>query len=83
MAQKQGSYNKKWYDEGYEKGRLFALNEADYDELAAIYRAKGIPTNWDIYRAEILNTYLGNKGFDFKAYSAGFACACTEVFEKI
>ena len=83
MAQPEGSLDKKWYDEGYEEGRRFALNEADYDELAAIYRARGIPKNWDIYRAEILNKHLGNKRFDFKAYAAGFARACIEVFEKI
>jgi hypothetical protein len=83
MAQKEGSYNQKWYDQGYEKGRRFALNEADYDELAAVYRTRGIPKNWDIYRAEILNKHLGDKSFDFKAYAAGFARACIEFFEKI
>jgi len=83
MAQREQIYNKKWYDEGYEKGRLFARHEADYDELAAVYRARGIPTNWDIYRAEILNKHLGDKGFDFQTYAAGFARACIEFFEKI
>jgi len=83
MAQREQIYNKKWYDEGYEKGRLFARHEADYDELAAVYRARGIPTNWDIYRAEILNKHLGDKGFDFQTYAAGFARACIEIFEKI
>jgi hypothetical protein len=83
MAQKDGSYNKKWYEAGYEEGCRFARHEADYDELAAIYRARGIPTNWDIYRAEILNKHLGEKGFDFQAHAAGFARACIEFFEKI
>ena len=83
MAQRDQIYNRKWYDEGYEKGCLFARHEADYDELAAVYRARGIPTNWDIYRAEILNKHLGEKGFDFKAYAAGFAQACIEFFEEI
>jgi len=50
MEQSDQIYNKKWYDEGYEKGCLFARHEADYDELAAVYRAREIPTNWDIYR---------------------------------
>lgn len=75
--------DKNWFLEGYEKGRRFAQDEADYDELAAIYRAKGIPKNWDIYRAEILNTYLADTRFDFQAYEAGFAKACIEFFEKI
>jgi len=83
MEQRDQIYNKKWYDEGYEKGRLFARHEADYDELAAVYRARGIPTNWDIYRAEILNKHLGDKSFDFQAYATGFVCACIEIFEKI
>ncbi len=83
MAQRNQIYNKKWYDEGYAKGYLFARHEADYDELAAVCRAGGIPVNWDIYRAEILNKHLGDKGFDFQAYTAGFACACIEFFEKI
>ena len=83
MAQKEGSHNKKWYDAGYEEGSRFARYEADYDELAAVYRTKGIPTNWDIYRAEILNRHVGDKGFDFQAYAAGFARACIDFFEKI
>ena len=83
MAQSDQIYNKKWYDEGYEKGCLFARHEADYDELAAVYRDRGIPTNWDIYRAEILNKYIGDKDFDFQAYTVGFACACIELYEKI
>jgi len=83
MTQRDQIYNKKWYDEGYEKGCLFALHEADYDDLAAIYRAGRIPNSWDIYRAEILNEHLGDKGFDFKAYAAGFVCACIEFFKKI
>lgn len=83
MAQSDQIYNKKWYDEGYEKGCLFARHEADYEELSAIYRAREIPTNWDIYRAEILNKYIGDKNFDFQAYAAGFACACIEFYKKI
>ena len=73
----------KWYREGYRHGIRFALEDADYDELAAIFRAGGIPANWDIFRAEILNTHLGIPTFDFKAYSTGFAEACMEFFEKI
>ena len=83
MERKGEGCNKKWFDQGYEKGYQFSRHEADYDELAAISRAKGIPANWDIYRAEILNTYLGNKSFDFQAYEAGFVKACMEFFEKI
>ena len=75
--------DKNWFLEGYENGRRFAQDEADYDELAAIYRTKGIPVNWDIYRAEILNSYLRDKRFDLQAYEAGFAKACIEFFEKI
>ena len=74
---------KRWYKEGYKKGAQFARAEADYDELAAIARAKGIPANWDILRAEILSTYLEDPSFDFQAYLAGFARACMEFFEKI
>lgn len=76
-------YDKKWFAKGYEKGCRFANQEADYDDLAAIYRARGIPINWDIFRAEILNMYLGEKSFDFRAYEAGFVKACMEFFEKI
>ncbi|MBW1959874.1 MAG: hypothetical protein JRH18_01830 [Deltaproteobacteria bacterium] len=76
-------YNERWFQEGYRKGALFAQHEADFEELAAIYRAKGIPTNWDIFRAEILNTYLGEKNFDFSSYEAGFVKACIQFFEKI
>jgi hypothetical protein len=72
-----------WFDRGYQKGTGFARHEADYDELAAVYRAGGIPTNWDLYRAEILNRHMGDKGFDFQAYAAGFARACIEFFERI
>ncbi len=73
----------KWYREGNQNGRRFASEAADYDELAAIYRARGILYNWDIFRAEILNTYLGAPSFDFQAYTAGFATACMEFFEKV
>jgi hypothetical protein len=72
-----------WFDRGYRKGAGFARHEADYDELAAVYRAGGIPGNWDLYRAEILNRHIGDPGFDFQAYAAGFARACIEFFEKI
>ena len=75
--------SQKWDAKGYEDGRRFAAHETDYDELAAIRRAKGIPLNWDIFRAEILNKYLGDKDFDFKSYEAGFARACIEFYEKI
>lgn len=77
------AFNEKWFGKGYERGRQFALNEADYDELAAIYRAQGIPKFWDIFRAEILNEHLGERDFDFDSYTAGFARACIEFFEKI
>jgi hypothetical protein len=72
-----------WFDRGYQKGNKFAMQEADYDELAAVYRARAIPANWDLYRAEILNRHLGDKGFDFQAYAAGFARACIAFFETI
>jgi len=72
-----------WFDAGYTAGYRFAKEEADYDELAAIYRAGGIPSKWDIFRAEILNRHLGVPGFDFKAYTTGFGQACKEIFEKI
>jgi hypothetical protein len=75
--------SEKWDAKGYEEGRRFAAREADYDELAAIYRAKGIPVNWDIFRAEILNAHLGIKDFDFKSYESGFARACIEFYEEI
>ncbi len=78
-----GHEQKKWYDRGYEDGYRFARQEADYDELAAIYRNNGIPANWDIYRAEILNRYLGEKSFDFKAYERGFTMACLEFFNEM
>jgi hypothetical protein len=72
-----------WYRQGYEKGYRFARREADYDELAAVCRARGIPPNWDLYRAEILNQHLGKKDFDFQRYDAGFAQACIEFFNAI
>ena len=84
MAKTQNNAcDKNWFAKGYEKGRLFAGQDADYDELAAIYRHKGIPANWDIFRAEIINTYMGDKSFDFESYAAGFSQACMEFFEKI
>jgi len=83
VLQRENRMNELWFEKGYRKGYKFARFEADYDEVAAVYRAKGIPANWDLYRAEILNRYMGDKGFDFDSYSAGFAQACTEFFEKI
>ena len=83
VAQQDKNKHKNWFEHGYRKGYEFARNEADYDELAAVYRAKGIPTNWDIYRAEILNEHLEDTSFDFQTYAAGFAKACIEFFEKI
>ena len=77
------NHSGKWFKEGYEEGRRFVSEEADYDEVAAIYRAKGIPLNWDIFRAEVLNTYLGEKSFDFKSFEAGFTKACMDFFENI
>jgi hypothetical protein len=77
------AYDEKWFGKGYQKGSQFAQHEADYDELAAIYRAKGIPTFWDIFRAQILHEHLGERDFDFDSYTAGFARACIEFFEKI
>ena len=72
-----------WSHIGYADGCRFAREEADYEELAAIARAHGIPSNWDFFRAEILNKFLGNSSFDFRTYEAGFALACMEFFEKI
>jgi len=72
-----------WYHRGYDKGYYFARNEADYDELAAVYRAGGIPPGWDLFRAEILYQHLKDKDFDFQAYAAGFARACAEFYETI
>ena len=72
-----------WFSRGYQRGSEFASHEADYDELAAIYRAGKIPVNWDLYRAEILNRHMGDNKFDFKAYSDGFAQACIKFFKNI
>ena len=82
-AQRDEQANDSSFERGYRKGAVFALREADYDELAAVARAKRIPANWDLFRAEILNRHLGDGTFDFKAYEAGFARACMDVFEKI
>jgi len=82
-VQKDKKKHKNWFERGYKKGDEFARNEADYDELAAVYRAGGIPINWDIFRAEILNEHLKDTSFDFQAYAAGFEQACIEFFEKI
>ena len=73
----------RWYDEGYAAGWRFALEEAEYDDIAAIARAEGIPPGWDLFRAEILNQYLGAPGFDFSAYAGGFSRACIDLFKKI
>ncbi len=81
--QKDHRMNQICFEKGYRKGYEFARFEADYDELAAVYRAGGIPASWDLYRAEILNRHMGDRGFDFQAYAAGFARACIEFFEKI
>ena len=81
--QMKGLCEENWAAKGYRDGCRFAAAEADYDELAAIYRAGGIPATWDIFRAEILNTYMGAPSFDFQAYAAGFARACLKFFEKI
>lgn len=78
-----GTAQNKWYKEGYRAGTRFAREEAEYEELAEIARAQGIPARWDIFRAEILNAYLENPKFDFQAYASGFSQACTELFEKI
>ena len=83
MVQRDKKKHKNWFERGYRKGCEFAGYESDYDELAAVYRARGIPTNWDIYRAEILNEHLEDTSFDFQAYAAGFTQACIEFFEKI
>ena len=83
MVRKGKRDQKDWFVWGYKNGYEFARDEADYDELAAVYRAEGIPTSWDIFRAEIVNKHLGDKSFDFRAYAAGFARACIEFFEKI
>ncbi len=72
-----------WFRVGYADGCRFAREEADYEELAAIARTHGIPGNWDIFRAEILNRFLQNPSFDFRTYEAGFSRACLEFFVKI
>jgi len=78
-----GTQHGKWYKEGYAYGFIFAREEADYEELAAIVKAKEIPVNWDIFRAEILSGHMYNPLFDFQAYSEGFSKACIEFFEMI
>ena len=72
-----------WFCIGYTDGQRFARQEADYEELAAIVRADGIPADWDIFRAEILNRFLEKSSFDFPTYEAGFFRACREYFDKI
>lgn len=71
------------FEEGYRDGVRFAREEADYDELAAVYRANGIPLMWDLFRAQILNRHLGDRRFDFRSYAAGFARACIEIYIRI
>ena len=83
MVIKDKGKHKDWFGRGYKKGCEFARYEADYGELAAVYRAGGIPINWDIFRAEILNEHLADTSFDFQAYAAGFEQASIEFFEKI
>jgi hypothetical protein len=83
MVQKGHGELKDWFERGYNNGFKFAAHEADYDELAAVYRAGDIPPHWDIFRAEIINKHLKDKSFDFQAYASGFARACMEYFEKI
>ena len=83
VVQKNKEVHKNWFERGYKKGYEFARYEADYDELAAVYRARGIPMNWDIFRAEILNKHMEDKSFDFQVYIDGFARACIEFFEKL
>jgi hypothetical protein len=83
MQQKEKGVNDNWYRKGYDRGVHFARNEADYDELAAVYRAGGIPQGWDLFRAQILNQHLKDKGFNFQSYAAGFAQACIEFYQKI
>lgn len=83
MGQANKMAAKKWENAGYENGRRFIREEADYEELAAIVRARGIPANWDLFRAEILSAHLADPSFDFRHYEAGFTRACIEFFEKI
>lgn len=73
----------RWYTEGFQSGHRFARQEADYDELACIAREGDIPSNWDIFRAEILNTYGTDPSFEFQAFARGFASACREFFQRI
>ena len=73
----------KWYDFGYAHGFIFANEEADYEDLAAIFREKAIPAHWDIFRAEILNKFLADPTFDFSAYSKGFGCSCEKVLKTL
>lgn len=83
LNKKPEEIDDKWYQEGYEKGLKFAYEEAEYEDIAAIARARGIPVKWDLFRAEILNQYLKTPGFNFKSYAAGFSRACIELYEKI
>lgn len=72
-----------WFSKGYENGCRFAREEADFEDLAAIHRAGGIPISWDIFRAELLQEHLEEKGFNFQEFAAGFAKACLEFFDQI
>jgi hypothetical protein len=82
VTDKDEAGKKNWFDAGYREGAVFARFEADYDEVAAVHRAGRIPASWDLYRAEILNRHLGDKDFDFQSYAAGFARACSDLFEQ-
>lgn len=72
-----------WFSKGYENGCRFAGEEADFEDLAAIHRAGGIPISWDIFRAELRQRHLGQKGFNFQEFTAGFAKACLEFYDQI
>lgn len=72
-----------WFLKGYENGYRFAKEEADFADLAAINRAGGIPIGWDIFRAELRQKHLGQKGFNFQEFAAGFSKACLEFYDQI
>ena len=83
MKKKDKGKHKDWFGRDIKKAVNSREDEADYDELAAVYRAGGIPINWDIFRAEILNEYLADTSFDFQAYAAGFEQACIRFRKNI
>lgn len=72
-----------WFLQGRQEGLRFAREDAEFRDLAAIHRAGGIPAGWDLFRAELLNQHLGEKGFDFQQYTAGFVKACLEFYDQI